>query len=187
MKLWHRHQLTFSKHNGWHLSCLLSGVKRCSNLSRKLWLQRYYKACYPSNIYIYVFTICHRDKLAEYNYSEELQYQLWSPFFLNYAGQIRSTDFLCLKSQSTSVRPRYTYPSNHFKVLLLAEINGFAVEKPLENGAQGWITRHLAWQHEALSHGGVQTQGRNNNLGGFYSIRKIRRLIRWHCVSMKSS
>lgn len=64
----------------------------------------------------------------------------------------------------------YTYPSNHLKVLLPVEINGFPVEKPLEDRSQGGIAGHLAWQHEALSHGGVQTQGRNYDPGGLYSI-----------------
>jgi len=53
-------------------------------------------------------------------------------------------------------RLRYcTHPSNHLKVLLPAEINGFAVEKPLEDGAQGGVAGHLTGQHDALSHGGI--------------------------------
>lgn len=68
------------------------------------------------------------------------------------------------------VHPHHTYPSNHLKVLLSAEVNGFAVEKPLEDGTQGGITGHPARQHQALAHGGVQTQRRNDDLCGFYSM-----------------
>lgn len=70
--------------------------------------------------------------------------------------------------KSPHVRPRYTYPSNHLKVLLPVEINGFPIEKPLEDRTQRRITGDLAGQHKALSHGGVQTQGRNYNLGRLY-------------------
>lgn len=89
--------------------------------------------------------------------------------FKNNRGHILGPFFFNLISQSTVVHPHYTYPSNHFKVLLPAEINGFAIEKPLERGAQRRITGHLAWQYDALSHGGVQTQGRHYDPGGFYS------------------
>lgn len=60
----------------------------------------------------------------------------------------------------------YTYPSNHLKVLLSVEVDSFAVEKPLEDGAQGRITRHLTGQHDALSHAGIQAQGWNYDLCG---------------------
>lgn len=38
--------------------------------------------------------------------------------------------------KSPHVLPHYTYPSNHLKVLLSVEINGFPIEKPLEDGTQ---------------------------------------------------
>lgn len=60
----------------------------------------------------------------------------------------------------------YTYPSNHLKVLLSVEVDSFAVEKPLEDGVQGRITRHLTGQHDALSHAGIQAQGWNYDLCG---------------------
>lgn len=60
----------------------------------------------------------------------------------------------------------YTYSSNHLKVLLSVEVDSFAVEKPLEDGAQGRITRHLTGQHDALSHAGIQAQGWNYDLCG---------------------
>lgn len=60
----------------------------------------------------------------------------------------------------------YTYPSNHLKVLLSVEVDSFAVEKPLEDGAQGRITRHLTGQHDALSHASIQAQGWNYDLCG---------------------
>lgn len=68
----------------------------------------------------------------------------------------------------------YTYPSNHLKKVLPAEIYGFSIEEPLEDGTQGGITGHLAWQHNALSHGGVQTQGWNYDLGGLYNTMRQR-------------
>lgn len=60
----------------------------------------------------------------------------------------------------------YTYSSNHLKVLLSVEVDSFAVEKPLEDGAQGRITGHLTGQHDALSHAGIQAQGWNYDLCG---------------------
>lgn len=67
--------------------------------------------------------------------------------------------------------PHYTYRSNHLKVLLPLEINGFPIEKPLEVGIQRWITGHLTRQNEALSNGGIQTQRRNYNLDRIYSVK----------------
>lgn len=113
----------------------------------------------------------HRHKLAEKHSSREFQFQ---PYLLKSdVGQILGADFLCQKSPG--VPPHYTYPSNHLKVLLPAEINGFSVEKPLKDGTQGRITGHLAWQHEALSHIGIQTQGWNYNLCRLYSIIREKR------------
>lgn len=67
---------------------------------------------------------------------------------------------------------RPAYLSNHFKVLLPAEINCFPIEKPLEFGIQRGITGHLTWQNQALSCGDVQAQRRNYNPGWFCNERK---------------
>lgn len=88
--------------------------------------------------------------------------------------------------KSPCVRPHYTYPSNHLKVLLPVEINGFPIEKPLEDGTQRRISGHLAGQHKALSHGGVQTQGRNYDLGRLYGNNGGRKRCPYGTVSIQS-
>lgn len=83
-----------------------------------------------------------------------------------YAGQSLSAAMTII-----SVRPRHTYRSNHLKVLLPAEINGFPVEEPLEVGIQRRVTGHLTGQHQALSHVGVQAQRGDRDPGGFWGIK----------------
>lgn len=79
-----------------------------------------------------------------------------------YAGRTLSAAITII-----SVRPRHTYRSNHLKVLLPAEIDGFSVEEPLEVGIQRRVAGHLTGQHQALSHVGVQAQRGDRDPGGF--------------------
>lgn len=65
-------------------------------------------------------------------------------------SQIQNKLDICHKLHHTG-----TYPSNHLKVILPVEINSFAVEKPLEDGAEGRITGNLTGQHQTLSHRSV--------------------------------
>ncbi len=46
-----------------------------------------------------------------------------------------------------------THPSHSLEVVgVLMEINGLTVEGPGEGHVQGWISSHLAGQHDALTH-----------------------------------
>lgn len=106
--------------------------------------------------------------------SENLQIQGSNNYFeidLDFTGStmfVTDTDVVYFhQTQSKKANHHmYTYPSNHLKVLLSVEVDSFAVEKPLEDGAQGRITRHLTGQHDALSHAGIQAQGWNYDLCG---------------------
>lgn len=75
----------------------------------------------------------------------------------------------------------HAYLSDHLKVLLPAEINGFPVEEPLKFGIQGRIAGDLTRQNQALSCGDVQAQRRNRDPGGFY-VKKQERRITFCCL-----
>lgn len=70
-------------------------------------------------------------------------------------------------------------------MLLLAEINGLPVEKPLEFGVQRGIAGHLAGQDQTLARGDVQTQGWNHDPGGVCMVRTGERKTSHMFVALK--
>ena len=69
-----------------------------------------------------------------------------------------------------------TYPSDHLKVFPpMAQVDGLAVEEPLEDGFQRRVAYNLAGQHNALAHCGVQGQRGHHNPGGFCRGEKERK------------
>ena len=61
-----------------------------------------------------------------------------------------------------------TYPSNHLEVFPpMAQVDGLAIEEPLEDGFQRWVTDHFTGQHHTLAHRGVKAQRGHHDPGGF--------------------
>lgn len=75
-------------------------------------------------------------------------------------------------SESVGYLSLETYPSNHLKVFMAAEIDKFPVEEPLEDEVHVGVSGHPAWQNNALTHRGIHTQWRNCYFGWFCLKKK---------------